>query len=130
MLGATAIETLVSAQGCLVLDGGLATELKRAGHDLDHPLWSARLLTTDPGAIRNVHSAYLQAGADCLIAASYHRMISFSQPCGAQRNALRLSAPGIMAYLWIRSSPGEPQSGLLVTTTVGPHFRSGSIIPF
>jgi S-methylmethionine-dependent homocysteine/selenocysteine methylase len=30
--------------GGLVLDGGLATELEKAGFDLDHPLWSARLL--------------------------------------------------------------------------------------
>ena len=43
--------------GALVLDGGLATELEKAGFDLDHPLWSARLLATAPEAITSVHRA-------------------------------------------------------------------------
>jgi S-methylmethionine-dependent homocysteine/selenocysteine methylase len=32
----------------LILDGGLATELERAGFDLAHPLWSERLLRERP----------------------------------------------------------------------------------
>jgi homocysteine S-methyltransferase len=55
----------------LLLDGGLATELERRGHDLNHALWSARLLLTDPRAIGQVHDDYLAAGAECLISASY-----------------------------------------------------------
>jgi hypothetical protein len=57
--------------GVLVLDGGLATELERADFDLDHPLWSARLLSERPEAITAVHRAYLEAGADCITSASY-----------------------------------------------------------
>ena len=58
-------------QGFLMLDGGLATELEGSGHDLNHPLWSARLLIENSEAIRRVHRAYLEAGADCIITASY-----------------------------------------------------------
>lgn len=60
-------------QSVVILDGGLATELGRRGHDLDHPLWSARvgLLLKRPEAIRQVHLSYLEAGADCIISASY-----------------------------------------------------------
>ncbi len=54
-----------------LLDGGLATELERRGHDLDHPLWSARLLLENPGAIQEVHEAYLRAGADIITTSSY-----------------------------------------------------------
>jgi homocysteine S-methyltransferase len=54
-----------------VLDGGLATELERSGHDLHDPLWSARVLVEDPDAIRAVHAAYFGAGADIAISASY-----------------------------------------------------------
>lgn len=53
------------------IDGGLATELEARGHDLRHPLWSARLLRSDPGAIEAVHRSFLDAGADCVISASY-----------------------------------------------------------
>ncbi|MFO0632336.1 MAG: homocysteine S-methyltransferase [Nannocystaceae bacterium] len=55
----------------LVLDGGLATELAARGHDLDDPLWSARLLLDAPAAIVEVHRAWLQAGADVITSASY-----------------------------------------------------------
>jgi homocysteine S-methyltransferase len=55
----------------LTLDGGLATELERRGHDLSGRLWSARLLHDDPDAIRATHAAYRAAGADVLTTASY-----------------------------------------------------------
>ena len=58
-------------QGFIVLDGGLATELEARGHDLDHPLWSARTLIENPRPILDVHLEYLRAGADCIIGAAY-----------------------------------------------------------
>ena len=57
--------------GTVVLDGGLATELERRGADLRDPLWSANVLVEDPDAIRRVHEAYFEAGADVAISASY-----------------------------------------------------------
>jgi len=57
--------------GVVLLDGGLATALEAAGHVLRDDLWSARLLIEDPDAIRSVHEAYLNAGADCILTASY-----------------------------------------------------------
>ena len=57
--------------GPVVLDGGLATELERAGHDLSSGLWSARLLRDDPGAVRAAHGAYFAAGAQVATTASY-----------------------------------------------------------
>jgi len=55
----------------VVLDGGLATELEARGFVLDDPLWSARVLIENPDAIRDVHRAYVEAGADCVITATY-----------------------------------------------------------
>ena len=57
--------------GVLVLDGGLATELEARGLDLDDELWSARLLLDGPEEIEAVHRAYVGAGSDCLVTASY-----------------------------------------------------------
>ncbi|MFN0111705.1 MAG: homocysteine S-methyltransferase [Blastocatellia bacterium] len=59
------------ANGLMVLDGGLATELARRGFDLTDALWSARLLADAPEAIEAVHRAYFEAGADLAITASY-----------------------------------------------------------
>jgi homocysteine S-methyltransferase len=49
----------------------MATELERRGFNLDSPLWSAQVLRSSPDAIAAVHRAYLEAGADCLLTASY-----------------------------------------------------------
>lgn len=57
--------------GLHVLDGAMATELEHKGFDLSGPLWSAHVLQTSPEAIAAVHREYLEAGADCLLTASY-----------------------------------------------------------
>jgi homocysteine S-methyltransferase len=57
--------------GLHVLDGGMATELEKRGLKLDGPLWSAQVLESSPELIVAVHRDYLEAGADCLLTASY-----------------------------------------------------------
>jgi homocysteine S-methyltransferase len=57
--------------GLRVLDGGLATELERAGCNLASPLWSGEVLRTQPEKVLAVHRSYLEAGADCLLTSSY-----------------------------------------------------------
>jgi homocysteine S-methyltransferase len=69
------IQPFLESQGFLVVDGGLASELERAGFDLDDSLWSAKLLLDAPDAITDVHREYLEAGADCIISASYQATI-------------------------------------------------------
>ncbi len=59
------------AQPPLVLDGGLATELERRGHDVSGPLWSGRVLQAHPDAVLAAHAAYFAAGAQVATSASY-----------------------------------------------------------
>ena len=54
-----------------ILDGGMATELEKLGCDLSGPLWSAHVLRQQPEMIAAVHASYLEAGADCILTASY-----------------------------------------------------------
>lgn len=68
----------------LILDGGLATELEAAGFDLNHALWSGRVLLEEPGAVEAAHRRFLEAGADCVISASYQ--VSFE---GCRRLGIR-----------------------------------------
>lgn len=65
------IAPFIEQQGFLVVDGGLATEMEARGADLDHFLWSARMLADAPGLVREVHTAYLEAGADVIATATY-----------------------------------------------------------
>jgi homocysteine S-methyltransferase len=59
----------------LLIDGGLSNQLEKQGHDLNHKLWSAKLLESDPEAIIKAHLAYLEAGAQCITTASYQASI-------------------------------------------------------
>jgi homocysteine S-methyltransferase len=65
----------VLTERVVVLDGGLATELERRGHDLSSSLWSAQLLADDPAAIRDVHRAFFAAGAEVATTASYQASV-------------------------------------------------------
>jgi len=67
------IASLITAldEELMILDGGLATELERRGHDVAGKLWSAEVLRTDPAAIEQLHYDYFAAGARCAISASY-----------------------------------------------------------
>jgi homocysteine S-methyltransferase len=80
----------------VILDGGLATELEARGHDLDHPLWSAHLLDTNPDAIREVHRAYVEAGAECVITATYQAP---AKPTGRLAMAVQLARESGAKYV-------------------------------
>ncbi len=54
-----------------VLDGGMASELEFLGADISGPLWSAHVLEEQPEKVMAVHRAYLEAGAEVLLTASY-----------------------------------------------------------
>src|SRR5262249_12307167 len=85
--------------GPVILDGGLATELERRGADLRDPLWSAKLLLEDPLLIRQVHEAYVAAGADVATTATYQlsfeglaqRGLDRQQTVAAVRLSVRLA---------------------------------------
>ncbi|KAK5931274.1 hypothetical protein CgunFtcFv8_027436 [Champsocephalus gunnari] len=63
--------------GPLILDGGLATELEAQGIKLQgDPLWSARLLHTNPQAIKDAHYRFLLSGADVITTATYQASVS------------------------------------------------------
>lgn len=54
-----------------VLDGGMASELEFLGSNISGPLWSAHVLEEAPEKVIAVHRAYLEAGAQILLTASY-----------------------------------------------------------
>lgn len=59
----------------MVLDGAMATELERHGHNLNDKLWSAKVLLENPQTIYDVHYDYFKAGADCATTCSYQASI-------------------------------------------------------
>jgi homocysteine S-methyltransferase len=64
-------EKALLRDGAIILDGGLATQLEAQGCDIGTRLWSAEMLRSNPSAIIDAHRAYLDAGAEVIISASY-----------------------------------------------------------
>jgi len=59
----------------LILDGGMSNVLEDQGCDLNHKLWSAKIIETNPQAIVNCHLSYLEAGANCITTAGYQATV-------------------------------------------------------
>lgn len=102
--------------GPVVLDGGLATELERRGADLRDPLWSAKILFEEPGRILDAHRAYVDAGAQVLITASYQA--SFERL--ARRGFDRAQASALLADS-VRLAREAAGGRALVAASVGPY---------
>jgi homocysteine S-methyltransferase len=102
----------------IVLDGGLATELERRGADLRDELWSARLLLDDPAAIVDVHRAYVEAGADVVIGASYQASFEGFERRGIDHDeAAALMRRSVELARAAANGAGRP---VLVAASVGP----------
>lgn len=111
-----------------ILDGALATELERRGCDLRDPLWSAKALLENPEWIAQIHRDYLQAGADCLITASYQATVEGFMRRGLTREAaldllrrsVRLAVETREAF-WRDEARHAGRPRPLVAASVGPY---------
>lgn len=81
------IQSILGKFPLMVLDGACATELEKRGCDLNNSLWSARILIESPEMVGEVHTDYFEAGADCVITASYQATVE-----GFRRHGLSESA--------------------------------------
>ena len=54
-----------------IIDGGLSTALEQIGADISGPLWTARTIVENPGILETAHRAFVDAGAEIIITASY-----------------------------------------------------------
>jgi len=61
----------VAAGGLVVIDGGTGTEIQRRGGAMDDATWCAETNLQRPGLVREVHRAYLDAGAELIIANTF-----------------------------------------------------------
>lgn len=109
----------------LLIDGGLSNVLEGQGCDLNHPLWTARLLEENPEAIVQAHLQYLRAGAACIITSSYQATIAGYMELGYEqafakkllRRTVALAATAIDRFL----AEAENQERPLIAASIGPY---------
>ncbi len=113
-----------------ILDGALATELERRGADINHPLWSAKLLYENPALIRQVHLAYLDAGADIITTATYQASLQgFLNQGFSQSEAFSLMRSSTLLALeartkWLETHPEAYDTPPWVAISMGTYGAS------
>ena len=107
----------------VILDGGLATQLEAMGHDIGDELWSAALLASNPRSIVDAHLAYLRAGAEVIISASYQASRNgFTARGHSAAEADRLIVSAVELALAAREEYRvETGQEALVAASVGPY---------
>ena len=73
----------------LILDGGLSNVLEAKGCKLNHKLWTAELLLSNPLAIIDTHLAYLKAGAQIVSTVGYQASIQGFKEQGFSQNEIK-----------------------------------------
>jgi len=122
------ISSILDHHSALVIDGALATELERRGYDLKDDLWSAKILLEQPEAIRQLHSDYFKAGADCAITASYQATIQrFVRRGLNEQEAIALIQKSVQLAIaardefWADKSNRLGRSKPFVAASIGPY---------
>lgn len=100
----------------VLIDGGLSTALEDLGHNLSDGLWSARLLADDPDGLVEAHRAFLDAGAEVLISASYQASIP-----GLMERGLSVAEAETLILLSTDLARRAADGRALVAASVGPY---------
>lgn len=122
------LQPFLIRQGFVMLDGGLATEMEKHGADLDDELWSAKMLIEAPELIRQVHSVFLEAGADIIATATYQASFEGFAHAGYSSDKaeqlMRLSVDlAVLAResFWSETSLRHERLKPLVAASIGPY---------
>jgi homocysteine S-methyltransferase len=109
----------------LILDGGLSNVLEGFGCDLNHRLWSARLLIDEPELILRAHLTYLEAGANLISSAGYQASLegfikTGLSPLEAERLILRSVELAEEARdIYLRNNNTEKK--IYIAASMGPY---------
>ena len=70
------------AEAPVIIDGGMGTELEKSGVPMDGKVWSAGSILSHPDAVREVHEAFILAGAEVIITNTFATARHMLEPGG------------------------------------------------
>ena len=122
------LQEILRKNTIMVIDGSMSTALERLGADLNHSLWTCKVLAEQPDLIRQVHTEYFRAGADCGITASYQATIpglmengySESEAEEILRRSVRLFCEARQTW-WDEEGKAAGRSWPLCLAAIGPY---------
>ncbi|XP_041115866.1 homocysteine S-methyltransferase 1-like isoform X2 [Polyodon spathula] len=113
----------------VILDGDFATGLEAGGFKIQgDPLWSARLIHTNPQAIKEAHCRFLSSGADVICTATSQASVEgFMKFLGlSSEQTVQLLMSGVYrakeaAQEFHQTCRDPERKMLLVAASVGPY---------
>ena len=101
----------------LLLDGATGSELDRAGVDVGMPLWSANAILEAPEILRQVHIAYLEAGAQAISTNTFRTHERSLAKAGMGERAEEITTKAVEIA---RSAVNEVNTDALIFGSVAP----------
>lgn len=108
----------------VVLDGAISTELEKHGVETSNQLWGALALDCAQDAVRAVHRAYRQAGAQVLTTNTYQATVPGFMAAGFSADDARalISRGATLAQDAVLAEPNGSETGsTLVAGSLGPY---------
>jgi S-methylmethionine-dependent homocysteine/selenocysteine methylase len=75
-------ERLTGTGAPVVIDGGMGTELEKAGVPMDGKVWSGRAVLSHPDVVRQIHENFITAGAEVIIVNTFAAARHMLEPGG------------------------------------------------
>ena len=108
-------------QKYVVIDGALSTALEKRGMDLNHKLWTAKVLVENPEKIKEVHREYFEVGANIAITSTYQASILGFEDLGYSEQE---------AEVFIRQSVELAKQARQEVKTTEDMWIAGSVGPY
>lgn len=105
------------SQKLLILDGATGTELEKCGCAGPPPMWASQALVDSPERVQAIHEAYLNAGAQILIANTFRTNPRTLQRAGMIEEGLRLNAQAVELA---RAAVAASQRPAIVASSIAP----------
>lgn len=107
----------------IIIDGGLSNVLESKGCDLNHKLWTAKLIIENPELLIETHLEYINAGAQVIATASYQATLPGLLKEGySSKEAKTILIKSVeLAQEAIRRSQAPHEKTPLIAASIGPY---------
>lgn len=92
----------------VVIDGGTGTELQKRGVPMNEIAWTGAAVLSHPQIVRDTHRAYLDAGAEVIIANTFGSTRQMLEPAGFGDQVKEVNRRAVSLALEARVESGRP----------------------
>ena len=104
----------LSSGDVVLIDGGTGSELKRRGVQMSAAAWSGLAVHTHPEVVRAVHAAYVDAGAEVIVANTFGTTRSLLQAAGLGREFERINRRAVELAMEARDAAGKTAADVAI----------------